>query len=279
MTLTTAKIDAQKVLLDSRKTALFVSLFTVFLKLFFTAVLLVSAYSMTILSEFTRIWENVYLKILCFLLFSLAILFALLLYALTDFSEKRWFYKNTRTAQTSADFFKLPSIQHILKIGFLFWLRRLLGVGCFLLYLVPFAAGCGGLYYALRTADLPITSLYMALAALLCMLPLCVYFGLAAVQRFTFCDGLLAENPEYSTVETLRTAKLLAKTYSFASANLKLRFLLWQAACLLIFPLFYVLPYYRQTVGCAVRFAIDKKHLSSVPQKPIVFLLSAKATV
>ena len=142
---------------------------------------------------------------------------------------------------------------------------------CFLFYLAPFLAGCGGLYYALRTADLPITALYMALGALFCILPLCAYFGFAAVQRFAFCDGLLAENPDCSIVEILGTSKALAKAYGFANANLKLRFLLWKTACLLILPLFYVLPYYRQTVGCAVKIAMNRKRLSAETQKPIVF--------
>lgn len=278
MSLAEAKIDAQKILLHSRKSAVFVSLCTVFSKAFLAAALLVSLYSLTILPDFARIWENIYVKILFCALFSLAAVFALFLYALTDFSEKRWFYQNTYAPKPASAFFKLPRMRHIFKISFLFWLRRLLSIGCFLLYLAPFLAGCGGLYYALRTADLPITVLYMTLGALLCILPLCVYFGFAAVQRFAFCDGLLTENPDCSIVEILGTSKALAKTYGFASANLKLRFLLWKTACFLILPLFYVLPYYRQTVGCAVKNVIDKKHLSAEAQKPIVFLLSAAQT-
>ncbi len=211
MTLAKAKIDAQKILLESRKTAVFVCLCTVFFKIFLTAALFVSIYSLTILPDFARIWENIYLKILLCLLFSLAAVFSLLFYALTVFSEKRWFYQNTYTAQPLSAFFKAPRIRHIFKITFLFWLRRLLSIGCFLFYLAPFLAGCGGLYYALRTADLPITALYMALGALFCILPLCAYFGFAAVQRFAFCDGLLAENPDCSIVEILGTSKALAK--------------------------------------------------------------------
>lgn len=271
MTLAKAKIDAQKILLESRKTAVFVCLCTVFFKIFLTAALFVSIYSLTILPDFARIRENIYLKILLYLLFSLAAVFSLLFYALTDFSEKRWFYQNTYAAQPLLAFFKAPRIRHIFKITFLFWLRRLLSIGYFLFYLAPFLAGCGGLYYALRTADLPITALYMALGALFCILPLCAYFGFAAVQRFAFCDGLLAENPDCSIVKILGTGKALAKAYGFANANLKLRFLLWKTACLLILPLFYVLPYYRQTVGCAVKIAMNRKHLSAETQKPIVF--------
>ena len=279
MTLAKAKIDAQKILLESRKNAVFVCLCTVFFKIFLTAALFVSIYSLTILPDFARIRENIYLKILLYLLFSLAAVFSLLFYALTDFSEKRCFYQNTYVAQPLLAFFKAPRIRHIFKITFLFWLRRLPSIGYFLFYLAPFLAGCGGLYYALRTADLPITALYMALGALFCILPLCAYFGFAAVQRFAFCDGLLAENPDCSIVKILGTGKALAKAYGFANANLKLRFLLWKTACLLILPLFYVLPYYRQTVGCAVKIAMNRKHLSAETQKPIIFMLSAKAAV
>lgn len=278
MILTKAKIDAQRILLSSRKTAVFVSLCTIVLKLLFAFALGISLYSLKILPSFARIWENIYFKIGFFALFLLAGGFSMLLYALADFSEKQWFYKNTRTAAPASAFFKPPRMRHIFKIGFLFWLRLLLRVGCFSLYFAPFLLGCGGLYYALRTADVPIRLLYLALGALCCMLPLCLYFGFAAVQRFAFCDGLLAENPDLGTVEALRLSRTLAKESACSFARFKLHFVLWQAVCVLILPLFYVLPYYRQSVACAVKTVIDKNHLSASPQKPIVFLLPARAT-
>lgn len=278
MTLAKAKIDAQRLLLNTRGPAVFISLFTVFAKLLFLAAVSLSTYSLTVLPGFTRISENIYLKIACILLFSLAILFSMMLYALVDFSEKRWFYQNACTPQRTADFFSPPRMRHIFKISFLFWLRQLLRIGLFCLYFAPFLLGTGGLYYALRTTDMPVASLYIVSGALVCMLPLCVYFGFTAVQRFAFCDGLLAVNPNYGTVEVLRISRTLAKEFGFAYARFKLRFALWQAACVLVFPLFYVLPYYRQSVAYAVKIAIDENHLSTEVQKPIVFMLSAKAT-
>lgn len=278
MILTKAKIDAQRILLSSRKTAVFVSLCTIVLKLLFAFALGISLYSLKILPSFARIWENIYLKIGFTIFFALAGVFSMLLYALTDFSEKRWFYKNTRTVAPASAFFKPPQMRHIFKIGFLFWLRQLLRTGCFLLYLAPFLLGCGGLYYALRTADVPIRLLYIALGALTCALPICLFYGFAAVQRYAFCDGLLAEDPTLGTVEALRLSRTLAKASACSFARFKLRFALWQAVCVLILPLFYVLPYYRQSVACAVQTAIDKNHLSTEPQKPIVFLLPASVT-
>lgn len=278
MPLAEAKIDAQKILLYSHKTAVFVTLFTVFLKMFLTFALFLCLYSLKILPTFRTIWENIYLKIICCTLFILAGICSVQLYALADFSEKRWFYKNTTVPRHASDYFRLPRMRHIFKISFLFWLRQLLRAAIFFLYLTPLLLGCGGLYYALRTTDVPIAALFIFLGTLLCMLPLCTYFGFAAVQRFAFCDGLLAENPDYSTVEVLNISRTLAKDVAFAHVRLKLHFTLWLAACILLLPLFYALPYYRQSVACAVKIAIDKNHLSAEIQKPIVFILPAKAT-
>lgn len=278
MSLLEAKIEAQKILLHSRKFAVFVSLCTILSKLFFLFALGISLYSLKILPTFTQLSKNIYLKIGFYILFALAGVFSMLLYALTDFSEKQWFYENTRAESSAAAFFKPPQMRHIFKIGFLFWLRQLLRTGCFLLYLAPFLLGCGGLYYALRTADVPIRLLYIALGALCFVLPICLYFGFAAVQRYAFCDGLLAEDPKLGTVEVLRLSRTLAKTSACSFARFKLRFALWQTVCILILPLFYVRPYYRQSVACAVKTEIDKNHLSAEPQKPIVFLLPARVT-
>lgn len=278
MVLTKAKIDAQRILMDSRKAAVTVSLCAAASKLLFVFALGVSLYSLKILPSFSRIWEKLYLKIGFCALFLLAGLFSLLLYALTDFSEKQWFYKNNRTAQPVSAFFRPPRMRYILKIGFLFWLRQIFRIGLFLLYLAPFLLGGGGLYYALRISDVPIRLLYLSLGTLGCMLPLCLYFGFAAVQQFAFCDGLLAENPACGTVEILRLSRTLAKETAFALTNFKLRFVLWQTVCLLILPIFYVLPYYRQSVAGAVQTVIDKNHLSAQQEKPIVFFLPMRAT-
>lgn len=278
MSLLEAKIEAQKILLHSRKSAVFVGFFAILSKLFFLFALGISLYSLKILPTLTHFWENIYFKIGFYILFSLAGVLSMLLYALTDFSEKRWFYENTRLDPPAAAFFKPPQMRHIFKIGFLFWLRQLLRTGCFLLYLAPFLLGSVGLYYALRTADVPIRLLYITLGALVCILPICLFYGFAAVQRYAFCDGLLAEDPTLSTVEVLRLSRTLAKASACSFARFKLHFALWQVTCVLILPLFYVLPYYRQSTACAVKTAIDKNHLSAEPQKPIVFLLPARVT-
>ncbi len=277
MSLTAAKIDAQRVLLGTRKKAVAVSFLTLFFKLLFIIAFSVSVYALTLLPAYEKSAENLYLKIAFYALFSLGIVLSVLFYALTDFFGKHWFYKNASTEPPVSAFFVRLRAKHAVKICFLFWLRRLLGGLLLLGYLAPFLAGLFALAYVLRTTGLAEINLYITLAALALCLPLCLYFGFSALQRFSFCDGLLTEDPNRGVVETLRESKALAQNFGFPLAHIKLRFLLWGVSCFLFFPLFYVLPYYQQSVGCAVETVIDKNHLSAVPQKPIVFLLSAKA--
>ncbi len=276
MSLAAAKIEAQRVLLHTRPRAVLVCLLTLLFKLLFLAAFSICIYSLTMLPSYVQVASNIYLKIACYALFSLGSAFSVLLYALTSTAMRRWFYKNAAAPQSVSTYFTRPSVQAAFKLAYLFWLRKLLTLATFFGYLIPFLTGTAIFLYTLRMRGISAFVFYCSLGFLAALLLFGLFFGFVAVQKYTFVEGLLAEDPRRGIIDTLAQSRKIARPICFAAARTKLRFAPWGLLSLLIFPLIYVMPYYCQSVGCISKAALDKNHLTASSQKPIVFLRLAK---
>ena len=267
-----ARIQSQSVLLKTRKRAAGICLLTAGGKLIFSFSLTLCVYSMFALPGYAMLAENIWLLAGAYALFALGAVFSVFFFAMTDFAQKRWFYWNASAAQPLTAFFQRVAPMTVLRLFYLFLLRRLLACLTFLAYLSPFALGCGILYYHMRGAGISPLLFYAALVLLVCLLLGGIYYGFAAVQRYAFCTCLIVQNPSCRVIDALTASRKIAKDTAISAARTKLHFLLWFALCVLILPAFYVVPYYRQTVGCMEKTALDKNHLTPKTQKPIVLL-------
>lgn len=276
MPLAAAKIDAQRILMHTKGRAIAVSLFSLFFKGVFIVAFGICVYTLTRLSEYEQAVGNLYLYILYIALFSLGAVFSALFYAWAACALRRWFYKNAVSPQTVGAYFSKYSLKSFFKTVYLFWLRKLLGLGSFLGYLMPFMIGSAGLWYLLRVSEISVFLLYFSLGFLGILLALGSFFGFASIQKYTFLDELLVNTPTCGVIEALSESRRIARPISFALARIKLRFSFWMLLSVLLIPLFYVIPYYCQSVGCMAKQALDQNHLTPETQMPIVFLRLAK---
>lgn len=276
MTLAHARLAAQKRMLENRGRMTAVWLFGAAAKLVLLSGFGISVCMLAMLSGFTELGKNPYLTAALYALFVLGALLSSALFALVSFCTARWFYRNAEHAQSFAAFFDRLTLRDTVKLVYFFWLRRLLGVLHFAGYLLPFFIGAGALWLTLRARGLAPFLFYAVCVLLAAFLITGLYFGFAAVQKYAFCEALLTLDPARGVVDTLRESGRVARGLCFACARERLRFSLWALLCVLIFPLLYVAPYYRQSMACAAKIVLDKKHLTPQSQKPIVFLRLAK---
>lgn len=277
MSLALARLAAQKRMLENRGRMTLVWLFGAAAKLVLLSGLGISAYMLFTLPTVTSFGVNPYLTVALYALFALGVLLSSALFALVSFCTARWFYRNAVHAQPFAAFFDRLTLRETVKLVYFFWLRRLLGVLHFAGYLLPFLIGAGALWLALRASGLAPFLFYAVCVLLAAFLVTGTYFGYAAVQKYAFCEALLTLDPARGVVETLRESRRLSRGLCFACARERLRFSLWALLCVLIFPLLYVAPYYRQSMACIAKLVLDKNHLTPQSQKPIVFLRLAKS--
>lgn len=275
MSFARAKIDAQNILLTSRRKALAVCLLGFFLRFVCLLCIAVSLYSLLHLHEYPIAAQSVYAEIGFYALFTVATLLSLWLFALLAFLQKRWFLENSRDAVGISAFFGKFRFGQAVKIGFLYYLKKLLSLFDFLFYLLPFFVFAAGFFYELQSAGI---SQFLAVFSLAFLGVLCfvgLYFGFAAVQNYAFCDALLALSPQAGLIDTLKTSRKLARQSAFSAVRFKLRFFPWILCSCLILPAFYALPYYRQSVACMTKSILVKNHLTQKSPKPIVFFVRA----
>lgn len=116
---------------------------------------------------------------------------------------------------------------------------------CWLVYYLSPAIICGGIAFFLYTyADIPPQAFYVLLSGILLFLSLSLFVWRITCLRYCCAPLFFAEN-NLSPVEAINksissTDGILSKT-----ALLEASFWGWFLSCLLIIPVFYVLPYYR----------------------------------
>ncbi len=271
------KIRAQEILLTSRKKGIAVCFLGAGMRLICIFCMAVSVYSLLHLQTYTPAANSVYATVGFYALFFVAVPVSAWFYALLVFLQKRWFYENTKSAMPVSAFFCQLRFRDAVKIGFAYYLKKVLYISTLILYMLPFLLSAGGFIYALRTAAVSSFLFYATLAFLGILFVFSLYFGLAAVQKYAFCDALFAVSVHAGLVDTLKMSKFLTRGTAFGVLRFKLRFVPWLLCGLLIVPLFYALPYYRQSVACLYKAELDKNHLTPKKPKPIVFLLKAHA--
>lgn len=277
MTLAHARLAAQKRMLENRGRMTAVWLFGAAAKLVLLVGLGISVSMLVALPDITAFGKNSYLTAALYALFAVGALLSSALFALVSFCTARWFYRNAGHAQPFAAFFDRLTLRCTVKLVYFFWLRRLLGVLHFVGYLLPFFIGTGVLWLTLRAQGMTPFLFYAVCVLLAAFLITGTYFGFAAVQKYAFCEALLTLDPTRGVVDTLRESRRLARGLCFACTRERLRFFPWALLCVLIFPLLYVAPYYRQSIGCMAKIVLDRNHLTPQSQKPIVFLCLAKS--
>lgn len=78
-------------------------------------------------------------------------------------------------------------------------------------------------------------------------------FAAAVMQKYALSRYLIAENPLMSAVGAMRESRIKMTGREWRFLLFKLSFFPWFLSCVLIFPLFYVVPYYLQSCACYAR--------------------------
>lgn len=275
MSFTPAKIDAQNILLTSRKKALAVCLLSFCLRLICILCAAVSIYSLLHVAEYTLTNQSLFAKFGFYVLFTVAVFLSFWLFALLNFLQKRWFFENAERETRISRFFYRLRFGETVKIGFLYYFKKVLVLCTFLLYLLPCGIVTVGFFYELQNRGVSRGLLIFTLAFLGVLLVFGLYFGFAAVQKYAFCDALLSLSPQMGLFDTFKTSRNLVRQSAFSTVHFKLRFTPWVLCSFLILPAFYALPYYRQSIACMTKSVLDKNHLTKAVPKPIIFFVRA----
>lgn len=265
------KIRAKNLLLGNSGKAAAMLAIPLLFALLLSGVAYALAYGMRLDSIYTPIHavaDGVLFPIVMLLLACLALIGSILVLAPLYLGREAWFWqRSSREFVTVGYLFRwYPKLSRAAGL----WVRRkLLLLGWGLFFLLP-----GGVMLAVaflllaRGSSVAVLILLFAGGAVLIAVGL-VFWALM-MQRYFLAPYLLADNQNISASAALRESALLMDGMAGRTLRFKLSFWPWFLLCVLVFPIYYVWPYYKQACACYGRylFTSRKSPMRGKKQKP-----------
>lgn len=181
--------------------------------------------------------------------YAVCALLSLMLVSPLRLSAEVWFYESAKKTKSkiSKIFFSYKPHWFFKSVGLTFTL----GLFKFLwamLFLFPCGAMSGYLFYSLKNG-ISKTMLILVASGIAVSLAVGLYLTFVTFQRYALSHVLFYENDGISPYEALKFSARLMDESCFRLASLKLSFLPWLILCVLVFPAFYVYPYYKISVS------------------------------
>lgn len=277
MNLAFAKIEAQKILQSERKKTFFVSLLSIVFTLTMLSAAVFGIYCINMLGSYDKISGNIIMLISFYALFSLEVIISIFILSVISFNKKRWFFENAYHKNNIRRFFASEPFKVRLKSFYFFVFKKVMNIVLFILYEIPFITVIGAIIYYTQNSGIyrRIFILSLIFSAVLFFTGL--YFALASMQKYYFCELLLYCNKDLSVINAIKKSKSLTDSSRFRLINYKLSFCLWTLSCILILPAFYALPYINQSFGAVGLKYLEKFNPLSAKDIPIIFMTSAES--
>lgn len=153
-------------------------------------------------------------------------------------------------------------------------LKFFVGVAWSVVYLAPCAVMSGILAYALKYEEFN-RNLFIALfASVVILFFIGISFLYVTMKRYTMTDAVIFACKEKDSLKAIEKSIRIMEGNTLKYSLYCLSFLGWLLSCLLIVPIFYVLPYKTMAKYSFYSFASQPTFSKQVPEKPIIFYIT-----
>lgn len=206
-------------------------------------------------------------------LFTLSVVLSFIIWKIAQlYSEKNFFSKNTKSN------YRLSFRQCVNSIT-VSVLKFFLSIAWGGLYFSPCAVMVATLYYCINSTDYTFNVMLTLFVASAILFVLGASFLYVTLKRYSMCNYVILAKTETDAL------KIIEKSIELIEGNMAkytlygLSFVGWMLSCLLIIPVFYVLPYIKMAKYSYFKaITIPQKRENEI-QKPIVFYISKKEKV
>ena len=218
---------------------------------------------------------SVYVKSL---ILTLSISFSFVLWRTMRFlSDYYFFMKNNGEKIHFFSLIKKVSLRQLVTSSMASILKFFLSVAWGTLYLFPCVIVTGVFIYAFKYEDFNrnlLTTLFVAVVILFFIGVSFLYF---TMKRYTMTDAVIFTSKEKDSIKAIEQSIELMEGNTVKYALYCLSFFGWLLSCILVVPLFYVLPY-KVMAKYSFYNGITKSTVSHHPQeKPIIFYVTKTA--
>lgn len=243
MTNSIIKQESKQYIKGKRKNALSIVLFVLIFGLIATLLCFGTIFFSELLRGFGAAVTVASVAVLVIL--SLATVF---IYSSASVGEKAWYTGLTANKSNYKKrlyfWFKPRNSFRAFKFRFILSTVRTLWA---IVFFLPAGIVLWSIYYLSGSGGLELY-LFISLAAGCVLLTVSgAVFYFITIQRYFLAEYLFSSNPKLTPVTAIRQSKNLLDGHIFEIVRFKLSFLPWFLSCIFIVPIFYFLPYYKES--------------------------------
>lgn len=203
-------------------------------------------------------------------LFTLSICVSFVLWKISQIYSQKYFY-----SQINKKHIKLKFRQYITAITVSI-LKFFLSVAWGSFYLLPCAVTVATLYYSIQSREYAFNVMLTLFIASVMLFVIGISFIYITLKRYSMCNFVIFTETNINALKVIEKSIILTENNTVRYAFYCLSFVGWLLSCILIIPIFYVLPYIKMAKYSFYRAIIKPLEKEIETQKPIIFYISKK---
>ncbi len=206
---------------------------------------------------------------------TLSIVLSLFAWRSARFITARYFYcKNHNPEITFIKTLKGVKFSQLFTATMCSILKFFLSVAWGSVYLLPCAIMGGVLYYSVRFEEFNRNLTITLAISFVFLFVLGLAFLYVTLKRYSFSDGIIFSQKEKDSIRVLEKSISITEGRGIKYSVYCLSFAGWLLSCLLILPIFYVLPYKIMSKYAFFDWLSGKQYKKVQSQKPIIFYVN-----
>lgn len=203
-------------------------------------------------------------------LFTLSLCVSFTLWKISQLYSHKYFFSRITKKHT-----KLHFRQYITAITVSI-LKFFLSVAWSAFYLLPCVATVATLYYSIQSGNYTFSVMLTLFVASAILFIIGISFIYITLKRYSMCNFVVFSETNTDAIKVIEKSINLTENNTVKFAFYNLSFIGWILSCILLIPVFYVLPYVKMAKYSFYN-AITKP--ITLEQKPVIFYLNKKIKV
>lgn len=220
-----------------------------------------------------------YADVLRPIIFTLSLTFSFIIWRISRFITDRFFYvKNHNPDASFRKSLKGITFRQFITVSMATVIKFFLGIAWGVLYLLPCTAMGGILIYAIKYEEFNRNLFISLFASTVILFFIGVSFLYVTMKRYTMTDAVIFTFKEKDSLKAIEKSIKIMEGNTLKYSVYCLSFFGWILSCVLVIPIFYVLPYKTMAKYSFYSLYSNPNYYKPQSQKPIVFYINKKVT-
>lgn len=212
-------------------------------------------------------------------IFTLSLIISFVLWRTARLVTDRFFYlKNHNPEVSFRKSLKGVSFRQFITVSMATVIKFFLGIAWSVLYLLPCAVMGGIFAYSIEYEEFNRNLFISLFASTVILFFIGVSFLYVTMKRYTMTDAVIFACKEKDSLKAIEKSIKIMEGNTLKYSLYCLSFFGWVLSCVLVLPIFYVLPYKAMAKYSFYSFCSKSAYFKQAEQKPIIFYINKKVT-